>query len=70
MKCPYCQKELPVYFIRTIIKQRLAMPTKRQMEAYRLVELQGLTFEQAAKMMGISRQAVAKLLGKATSRCN
>ena len=46
MKCPYCQKELPVYFIRTIIRRRLAMPTKRQMEAYRLVAIQGLTQEQ------------------------
>ena len=64
MKCPYCQKELPVYFIRTIIRRRLAMPTKRQMEAYRLVAIQGLTQEQAAQIMGITQQTVGELVQK------
>lgn len=38
--------------------------TARQMQAFKLVFSEGLTYEQAGQRMGISKQRVAKLLVK------
>lgn len=38
--------------------------TKRQFEAFRLVFTAGLSYEQAAQVMGITRQAVQKHIKK------
>jgi predicted DNA-binding protein (UPF0251 family) len=39
-------------------------PTKSQLEAYRLVQMQGLTQASAAAFMGISQPAISKHLSK------
>jgi DNA invertase Pin-like site-specific DNA recombinase len=51
MKCPYCGKE-----IRT--------PTPKQIEAYRIIYIEGKTENEAACKLNITRQAVNKLLLK------
>lgn len=55
MKCPYCKKTIHT-------------GTAEQVEAYDKVYLRGLTLEQAASVIGVTKQAVAKRIQRLRKR--